>query len=351
MRWQERCSRGEVGDPSRSHAEGLESRVALEEARATIASLFGARPREVVLCSGASEAIAMASVGAASRGAHTVSSPVEHAAVRSWAHRGDVTEVAVDSSGRVGVDDVVAALRPDTSIVHLQWANHEVGSLQPVAAVAEACRQRRILLHVDAAQAAGRVAIDFAAVGADLMSISAHKFGGPAGVGALLIRRGLHVEPLVVGGDQERGRRAGMENIGGVLGFAAAALEVRDTLGTEEARCRALSAAVIDWADHTDGVAVLGSRSERAPHIVCLRLDGVEPQPVVIGLDRAGIAADSGNSCSSESLEPSPVLQAMGADAAHSLRVSFGWNSTTDDVDRLLGELPRVLAELRSLRS
>ena len=349
--WLERSVRGEVGDPSRTHAEGLESRAALEQARAEVAALFGARPREVVFCSGATEAISMAASGVAERGRHTVLGAVEHSAVRGWADRGDCTVVGVDSHGRIGVDDLLAAVTPETAIVHLQWANHEVGTVQPILAAAAACRERGVLLHVDAAQAAGRVPIEFAASGIDLMSVSGHKFGAPTGTGALLIRRGLRIDPLSPGGDQERGRRAGMEHLAGIMGLAAAATELRSTLRDEESRCRRLSERLIAWVDATEGLDLLGSHSDRAPHLVCLQVAGVEPQAVLLGLDRAGIAVHSGNSCSSESLEPSPVLAAMGADAARSLRVSFGWNSTEADLDQLIAALPTVIDALRALRT
>ncbi|MFN8051916.1 MAG: cysteine desulfurase family protein [Acidimicrobiales bacterium] len=344
---------GAVGDPSRSHHEGMAARAAVEQAREEVAAAFGARPREVVFCSGATEAIAMASWGAGARtpGARSVLSAVEHSAVRTWAERGPTTVVPVDRGGRVDADDLLAAVDDTTAVVHLQWGNHEVGTTQPVAAVAEECRRRGVLLHVDAAQAAGRVPIAFAESGIDLLSISAHKFGGPAGVGALLVRRGLRLDPLLVGGDQERARRAGMENVASLAGFAAAATVATTHVDAEARRLTELADRVRSWADGAGGVTVLGDPAHRLPHIVCLAIAGIEPQPVLIGLDRAGIAVHSGNSCSSEALEPSPVLAAMGVDAHHSLRVSLGWSTVDDDVDRLLTELPRVLDELRRLRT
>jgi cysteine desulfurase len=348
VRWLDAAA---AGDPGRIHAEGLTARVAVEEARAQVADLLGARPREVVLTSGATESIAAACWGAAARGRHQVVPAVEHSAVRLAAARhGDVTVVPVDARGRVAVDDLVAAVRAgETALVHLQWGNHEVGTTQPVAEAVAACRERGVLVHVDAAQAVGRVPVGFRDLGADLLSVSAHKFGGPPGMGALLVRQGLRLPPLLVGGDQERARRAGLENVPGAAGFGAACAAV--DVGAEAAAQRRLTDRILGalGAGGLDGLAVYGDPGGRLPHIVCLGVEGIEPQAVLLGLDRAGIAAHSGSACSSESLEPSPVLEAMGVDAHHSLRLSVGWSTTDADVDRLLAALPRVLADLRAL--
>lgn len=337
-------------DPSRSHAEGLRARVALEEARERVAGLVGARSREVVFTSGATEAIAAAVWGAAERGAHMVVPAVEHSAVREASARvAEVTEVAVDRSGRVDAGDVLAAVRPGTALVHVQWGNHEVGTVQPVADVVAGCRAMGVLVHVDAAQAAGHVPVAFRDLGADLLSLSGHKFGGPPGTGALLVRRGLRLRPLLVGGDQERARRAGLENVPALAGLGAAAEAVAAGMAAEEAEARRLTARVVDGVAGLDGVEVYGDPAHRLPHLVCLGIEGVEPQPVLLGLDRAGVAVHSGSACSSEALEPSPVLAAMGVDAARSLRVSVGWGTTDADVDAFLAALPPVLADLRAL--
>jgi cysteine desulfurase len=215
-----------------------------------------------------------------------------------------------------------------------------------------------VLVHVDAAQAVGRVPVAFRELGADLMSVSAHKLGGPTGVGALLVRQGLRLPPLLVGGDQERARRAGLENVAALAGFGAACAElaaeggagvVREGDAQRRLTDRVLAAVAADPG--LAGLRVYGDPDDRVPHIVCLGVEGIEPQAVLLGLDRAGVAAHSGSACSSESLEPSPVLEAMGVDAHHSLRVSVGWSSTDADVDRLLDGLPRVIADLRALAS
>lgn len=345
-----------AADPGRIHVEGMTSRVALEQAREQVAELLGARPREVVFTSGATESIAAASFGARNRDPardHVALAAIEHSAVRDWAARGPHNEVGVDHLGRVDPDELVDVIGPDTALVHLQWGNHEVGTIQPVAEVVQRCREAGVLVHVDAAMAAGHVPIDFGALGADLMSVSAHKFGGPPGAGALLVRRGLRLPPLLLGGDQERARRAGMENVPAMLGFGAAAEEVTRSLRAEHDRNLAQTARLVDWARSQPGIDVLGAAADdtaaRLPHLVCLGIQGIEPQPVLLGLDQAGVAVHSGSSCSTESLEPSPVLLAMGADAERSLRVSVGWTTTDDDLDRLLAALPEVLDRLRRL--
>ena len=333
---------GAAADPGRVHTEGHAARVAVEIAREQVAGLLGCRgTREVVFTSGATESIVTATWMATERGAHIVLPVVEHSAVRFAAESfGMPTVVGVDLTGRVDPDELLAEVRADTALVHVQWGNHEVGTLQPVHEIVAGCRERGVLVHVDAAMAAGHVPISFADLDADLLSVSAHKLGGPPGVGALLVRRGLRLRPLLVGGDQERARRAGFENVPAIVGFGAAAEAV--SLDGEEQR---LIQRVVDDA----GLDVLGDRSSSLPHLVCLSIEGVEAEPVLLGLDQAGIAVHSGSSCSSEALEPSPVLEAMGADASRSLRVSVGWSSTDADVDALLTALPDVLARLRAL--
>lgn len=342
---------GRVGDPGRIHQEGLAARHAVEVAREQVAALLGCRPRSVVFTSGATEAIAAACWGAAERGAHQVVAAVEHSAVRRSAEaHGEVTVVGVDGHGRVDPDELLAAVRPDTALVHLQWANHEVGTRQPVAEVAAACRERGVLLHVDAAAAAGHDPIAFDDLGLDLLSVSGHKLGGPPGTGALLVRRGLRLRPLLVGGDQERARRAGLEAVPALAGFGAAAeVLARGGLAEEAAAHRRLTERLLAGLLAVDGVVGYGDPDDRVPHLVCVGVEGVEPQAVLLGLDRAGVAAHSGSACSSEALEPSPVLEAMGVDAHRSLRASVGWSSTEADVDAALAAFPGIVADLRSL--
>lgn len=341
-----------VGDAGRIHAEGMTTRVAIEQARDDVAERFGARSREVVFTASATEAIAMAVWGAAERGDHQVFAAIEHAAVRRNAQRlGRVTITGVDGRGRIDVDELLDAIEPTTALVHVQWANHEVGTLQPVHEVVAACRARGVLVHVDAAQAAGRVPIDFGALGADFLSISGHKLGGPPGIGVLLVRRGVRVRPLLLGGEQERARRAGLENTPAIAGLAAACRELAgERLAAEAAASRAQTERVIAAAKAIDGIHPYGDLVERAPHLVCLGIDGIEPQAVLLDLDRRGVAVHSGSACASEDIEPSPVLAAMGVDAHRSLRVSVGWNTTDAGIDAFCAALGEVVAKLRAYR-
>jgi len=210
-----------------------------------------------------------------------------------------------------------------------------------------------VAVHVDTCAYAGHLPVAFDDLGADLMSVSAHKWGGPPGVGALIVRRGLRVDPLLVGGEQERARRAGLENVPAIIGFGAAAGELTGpgVLEAEAAAARRRTGRLLEAATSVDGVHGLGHPDARVPHIVCVTIDGVEAEPVLLGLDQNGIAAHSGSSCSSESLAPSPVLEAMGVDAEHSLRLSVGWSTTDDDVDAFVTVFAAVVGRLRALRS
>jgi cysteine desulfurase len=340
-------------DPGRVHTEGRMARVALEEAREHVAAFLGTRPRQVIFTSGGTEAINAAVFGAlfSDRGTHVVASAIEHSAVRdSSARAGRLTELGVDGNGRIDPDQLLDAIGPDTAVVHCQWANHEVATIQPVAEVVARCRERGILVHVDAAAAAGHVPVAFDDLGADLMSVSAHKLGGPKGAGALLIRRGLRLPPLLVGGEQERARRGGLEDVPALVGFGAAARSLADgALAVESARARAQTDRLLHTALQIPGVQAYGDTSHRVPHIVCFGVDGIEAEAVLLGLDQAGVAAHSGSACSSESLEPSPVLAAMGVDAERSLRLSVGWSTTDEEVDQACAALPGVVDRLRRL--
>jgi cysteine desulfurase len=346
-------------DPGRLHAEGRVTRVALEEAREQVAALLGARPREVIFTASGTEAVNSAVWGAIARAdapVHVVTTAVEHSAVLDACHRSSIelTVVGVDGMGRFEPAAVLDAVRAQTALVTVQLANHEVGTIQPAAEVVAACRERGVLVHVDACMAAGHVPIDFGALGADLCSVSAHKFGGPKGAGALLVRRGLRLPPFVVGGAQERARRGGLEDVPAMVGFGAAAGELL-TGGRLEVETRAqrdLTERVAREApERVGGVVRYGDPVDRVPHLVCLGVEGVEAEPILLGLDQRGVAVHSGSACSSEALEPSPILAAMGVDAEHSLRVSVGWSSVPEDVDAFLDAFPAVVDRLRALRA
>ena len=346
-------------DPGRLHAEGRVTRVALEDARERVAALLGARPREVVFTATGTEAVNTAVWGAVARAdapAHIVTTAVEHSAVLDACGRSgaDVTVVGVDGRGRYDPAEVLDALRPATTLVTVQLANHEVGTIQPASIVATVCRERGVLVHVDACMAAGHVPVDFGTLGADLCSVSAHKFGGPKGAGGLLVRRGLRLPPFVVGGAQERARRGGLEDVPAMVGFGAAAGEVSTDgrLAAEARAQRELTDRVArDAPARVGGVTLYGDPADRVPHLVCLGVEGVEAEPILLGLDQGSVAVHSGSACSSEALEPSPILAAMGVDADHSLRVSVGWSSTPEDIDAFLDAFPAVVDRLRALRA
>jgi cysteine desulfurase len=353
-----------AGDPGRLHEEGRVVRDALEGARRHVAALVHVTPREVVFTSGATEAVNAAVWGATRQrtGAPVLFAEVEHSAVRDASARLAPSEIMdVDDAARVDVDVLAARLhdtaRAQPSLVHCQWANHEVGTLQPVHDVVRLCHEAGVPVHVDAAAACGHVPLDLGALKADLVSISAHKIGGVPGAGALIIRRGSRFEPFIVGGEQERARRAGLEAMPALIAFGAAAAVLgaddQRLLHEEARRARAhiaaLSAAAMSVADvETVGPA---REEDRLPSLLCLGVPGVEAEPVLIGLDRSGVAVHSGSACSSESIEPSPVLEAMGVDASHSLRVSVGWSTSDDDVTAFGTAFAEVVTGLRALRS
>ena len=352
-----------AADPGRVHTEGRMARAALEDARDAVATLFGARSREVIFTSGGTEAantaVWMATTGAPP-GSAVVCAAVEHSSVRDACARARrVICPAVDRLGRVTLDAVQAAVETAVAgggavaLVNLQWANHEVATIQPLAEVVGWCREHGLLTHVDACAAAGHLPIDFGALGADLLSVSAPKMGGPRGMGALIIRRGLRLPPLMVGGEQERARRAGLENVPAAVGFGAVAQVLLagggGRLHAEIAAARRQTEELARWAQVIPDVEAYGDQDNRLPHILCLGIGGVEAEGVLLGLDQAGIAAHSGSACSSESLEPSPVLEAMGVAAEHSLRLSVGWSTTDADVEAAGQALPAVIARLRAL--
>ncbi len=356
---------GVTADPGRVHTEGRMVRAILEDARDQVATLFGVRPRQVIFTSGGSEAVNAAIAGARpERDGPMALADVEHSSVRlASARAGEVVTIPVDSFGRITPEAVEATLErceaefgTTPAVLHCQWANHEVGTIQPVEAVVDLCAQRAVPVQVDATAAAGQIPLQLGTVGAlgvEAVSVSAHRFGGPVGIGALIVGPGVRLDPFILGGEQERGRRAGLENIRAAVGFAAVATALSDAgrIADESATARTRTDALVAAALSVPGVVAFGDRDDCLPNLVCLGIDGVEAEPVLLGLDQAGIAAHSGSSCSSETLEPSPVLEAMGVDGERSLRLSVGWSSTDDDVAAFAGAFPGVVAGLRSLRA
>ncbi len=346
--------REHFADPGRVHSDGRITRVAIETAREQVAAFVGARPREVVFTSGGTESVNAAIYGAVRKDPvrnGIVTTAVEHSSVLDACRReaGSLVSVGVDGAGRVDPSQVLAAVSDATAVVSVQLANHEVGTFQPVAEIVAGARAAGALVHVDACAAIGYAPVDFAALDADLLSVTAHTWGGPKGIGALVIRRGLRIPPFVVGGAQERARRAGIENVPAIVGFGAA-VEAYDAQEHADAvvhtdRIRAA------LTTSTTGITFYGHPTERLGNLVCFGVDGVEAEPILLALDQQGIAIHSGSACSSESLEPSPVLEAMGAAADQSLRVSVGWNTTADDVGRLLAVLPGIIDRMRGLRT
>lgn len=331
----------------------------IEQAREAVAAFVGARPSEVIFTSSGTEAVNLASrIAITDTPSISVLARVEHSAVRSSALRaGRVVELGVDATGRIDLDQLESLIKDagdghPPRLVHCQMANHEVGTIQPVLEVTKLCREAGVMTHVDACTGAGMIPFSFASLGADMVSISSHKIGGPPGVGALVVRRALRIPPLILGGDQERARRAGMENALGIIGFAGAARELctPGRIETESTAARRYSDQLRSSALQVDGVTLYGNPVERAPHIVCIGVSGIEAEGILFGLDRAGIAVHTGSACSSESFEPSPVLQAMGVDASHSLRLSVGWSTTDEDVEAFEATFPQVVASLRALR-
>lgn len=344
-----------VGDAGRVHEEGRRARLAVETARESVASLIGAEPSRVVFTSGGTEA-ANAAVFSAARlkpGAPLAAAAVEHSCVREACGRaGVVVVLPVDNTGRIEVEALQELLdheRP--GLVNCQLANHETGTMQPVAEVVNLCMNAGTPVHIDAAAALGHVAVRFDELGADYVSVSSHKLGGPPGVGALVVRRGLRLAPLIVGGSEERARRAGAENVLGIVGFGAAcaALAEPGVLEAEATTAMAQTSALLAAACGVSGVEVVGDPTDRVPHIACVAVGGVKGEAVLLSLDRAGIAVHSGSACSSEVLEPSPVLAAIGADPEQSLRMSVGWSTTAADVAAFAKVFPGIVTDLRAL--
>ncbi|HEY5093600.1 MAG TPA: cysteine desulfurase family protein [Candidatus Eremiobacteraceae bacterium] len=349
-------------NPSSPHRSGQRAKTALERARKQTAAALNAQSSEIIFTGGGSEADSLAIFGImdayASRGKHFVTSAIEHHAVLHAAYtlksRGaDVTIVPVDKDGLVRADDVRSALRDNTVLVSIMHANNEIGAIQPIAELAVIAHERGALFHTDAVQTVGHIPVDVKTLGVDALSLSAHKFEGPKGVGALYLKTGVRIAPLVVGGGQEGGRRAGTENVPGIVALATALdLAVKELDESQRAATRLRDKLIDGVLNAVPGSALNGSRTRRMPNNASLRFSKIEAETLVVGLDVEGIEASTGSACTSGSLEPSHVLTAIGLDPAvarGTIRFSLGRSNTSDDVARLLGVLPGIIERLRQL--
>jgi cysteine desulfurase len=352
------------GNASSIHHHGQETRAAVERARESVSALLGCRPAEVVFTSGGTEADNLAIAGLVRDGDHVVSSTVEHHAVlnscKRLQERGiEVTYVPVDGRCLVDPEDVRRALRPNTKLVSIMMANNETGVLQPVNEIGKVCAEANVYFHTDAVQAASKVPINVKEIGCDLLSISGHKFHAPQGVGALFVRRGTTLEPLFHGGSHERSRRAGTENVPGIVGLGKAAELALQGFETREDREIAilrdrLESAILEKieAAGVNGSGVNSKGAPRVPNTSNIYFDYIEGEALIISLDLKGLAASTGAACSSGAIEPSHVLTAMGlrADRARaSIRFSLGKQNTADDVDFAIQLVPASVARLREL--
>jgi cysteine desulfurase len=358
-----RTSQDVFGNASSVHFFGQQAKAALDEARSAIASLINGDPSEIVFTSGGTEADNAAIRGVAeaaeARGRrHLVASAIEHEAVlntfRALARRGwTTTLLPVDQSGTIAVDALRGAITDQTALVSVMHANNEIGTIQPIAELARIAHEHGALMHSDAVQSVGKIAVDVRALDVDLLSLSAHKFNGPKGTGALWIKRGTRMLPILTGGKHERNRRAGTENVPAIAGLGVAARLVPGKMAAEAVRVGALRDRLErQILASVPGTDVNGARDTRVANTTNISFDRVEAESLLIALDLEGVAVSTGSACSSGTLEPSHVLKAMGLPAhrtQNSLRFSLGLYSTEPEVDYVVGILPRLVEKLRSL--
>jgi cysteine desulfurase len=360
-----RTLRDVFGNPSSIHFFGQQAKAILDEARAQVAALVAGQPSEIVFTSGGTEAdnVAIRGVADAARARnrmHLVTSAIEHEAVlrtldalgrNGWT----VSLVPVDATGLVSPARLEEQMRPDTALVSVMHANNEIGTVQPIPELARVAHAHGAVFHTDAVQSVGKIPVDVKQLGVDLLSLSAHKFSGPKGAGALWVKRGTRMAPVATGGRQERNRRPGTENVPGLVGLGAAATVARRSLPAEGPR----QAALRDRLEQgilasVPGTEVNGARGSRVPNTTNISFQHVEAESLLIALDLEGIAVSTGSACSSGTLEPSHVLHAMGLPshrAQSSIRFSLGTGTTEQEIDRVLEVLPRTVEKLRRLRS
>ena len=351
------------GNPSSVHYFGQRAKAVLDDARMATATLIGGEPSEVVFTSGGTEAdnFAIRGVAEALDGGgrrHLITDGIEHEAVlntfKALARRGwRTTMLPVDATGVVLPDRLREAIGDDTALVSIMHANNEIGTLQPIAELAEIAHARGALFHTDAVQSVGKIPVNVRALGVDLLSLSAHKFYGPKGAGAMWIRRGVRLVPIQTGGRHERNRRAGTENVPGLVGMGAAAARALEKLSVEGPRLAALrdrlEASILAAVSYT---AVNGAGAPRVSNTTNISFERVEAESLLIALDLEGVAVSTGSACSSGTLEPSHVLRAMGLPASRtqsSIRFSLGAGNTQEEIDHVAAILPKLVAKLRSL--
>lgn len=350
------------GNASSVHAFGREAREGVEHARNQVAAAINASPDEIFFTAGGTESDNMAIKGVAhkyaKKGKHIITTAIEHHAVlhtcEALEKEGyEVTYLPVDEDGLISVEQVKAAMRDDTLLVTVMFANNEVGTIEPIAEIGALCRERNVLFHTDAVQAVCHVPIDVKVMNIDLMSISAHKFHGPKGIGALYCRKGIVLEPVIVGGAQERKRRAGTENVAGIVGLGAAIERAHKNMSADMARVSALRDKLINGIlEQIPHVKLNGHPTQRLPQNVNFSIRYIEGESILLMLDINGIAASSGSACTSGSLDPSHVLLAMGIphEIAHgSLRLTLSDMTTDEEIDYVLAALTKIVKRLRDM--
>jgi cysteine desulfurase len=353
----------EFGNASSVHHFGQRAKAVLDEARSSVAALIGAEPSEIVFTSGGTESDNFALRGVAEAleptgRRHLVASSIEHEAVlntlKALARRGwRTTLLPVDATGIVQPDALVEALSDDTAIVSVMHANNEIGTIQPIGELARVAHARGALFHTDAVQSVGKIPVDVRALGVDFLSLSAHKFNGPKGSGALWIKRGARVTSILTGGKHERNRRAGTENVPAIGGLGVAARLAAAKVTSEAARVGALRNRLEEAIlAHVPGTVINGAREPRVPNTTNISFEAIEAESLLIALDLEGVAVSTGSACSSGTLEPSHVLRAMGLPSPrtqNSIRMSLGTGNTQADVDFVVSKLPAIVEKLRSL--
>ncbi len=353
----------DFGNASSVHHFGQRAKAIVDEARSAVAALIGAEPAEIVFTSGGTEADNLALRGAAEAleatgRRHIVTSSIEHEAVlntvKALVKRGWTSSILpVDASGIIAPASLASVMTRETAIVSVMHANNEIGTVQPIADLAAIAHEHGALVHTDAVQSAGKIVVDVKALGVDLLGVSAHKFNGPKGAGALWIRRGTRLIPTMTGGKHERNRRGGTENVPGIAGMGVAARLAREKLATEGLRLSALRDRLERGVlERVAGTIVNGALTPRVPNTTNISFDGVEAESLLIALDLEGFAVSTGSACSSGTLEPSHVLRAMGLPphrTQNSIRFSLGAGNDDAQVDALLAKLPAVVGKLRTL--